>query len=98
MAKKQKTNTAHRGPHHPDEDLRGKLVLSVREAAEKWGISMRRANQLCQDGRVAGAYKLTPRMWVIPADAPKPTDARTTTHRTYKKKAPAQEEELFDEG
>lgn len=51
-------------------------VISVNQAAEKWGISRRRVNQLCQDGRVDGAYKLSARGWAIPSDTPKPCDAR----------------------
>ena len=76
MAENQTTRekTAGRGKNRAG--LEGKPIISVAEAAEKWGISVRRANQLCQDGRVIGAFKLTPRLWVIPADAPKPDDNR----------------------
>lgn len=51
-------------------------VMNVRQAAEKWGVSIRRVSKLCQDGRVEGAYKLSARMWLIPADAKKPQTFR----------------------
>ena len=56
--------------------LKSRPVMNVREAAEKWGVSIRRVSKLCQDGRVDGAYKLSARMWLIPADAEKPSDCR----------------------
>lgn len=50
--------------------------LTVQETAEKWGVSRRMVQQLCVDGRIAGARKFT-RAWAIPADAEKPQDPRT---------------------
>ena len=41
--------------------------ITLKEAAEKWGISERRIRILCTEGRVEGATKMGP-MWVIPAD------------------------------
>ena len=49
--------------------------LSIREAAEQWGVSERRVNQFCADGRIEGARKIGG-SWVIPADAKKPSDPR----------------------
>lgn len=49
--------------------------LSIREAAEKWGVSERRINQYCSEGRIPGAEKIG-KTWVIPADADKPGDPR----------------------
>lgn len=34
-----------------------KSYLSIKEAAEKWGVSERRINQYCSEGRIAGAQK-----------------------------------------
>ena len=31
--------------------------LSIREAAEKWGVSERRINQYCSEGRIPGAER-----------------------------------------
>ena len=52
-----------------------KQYLSLREAAESWGISERRINQYCAEGRIPGAQKIG-KAWAIPADAEKPGDPR----------------------
>ena len=49
--------------------------ISIREAAERWGVSERRVNQFCAEGRIEGARKLGG-VWVIPGDAKKPGDPR----------------------
>ncbi len=49
--------------------------ITAKEAAEKWGISQRRVQVLCEQGRVDGAKRLG-WVWAIPKDAPKPADAR----------------------
>ena len=49
--------------------------LSVREAAEKWGVSQRRIHQYCAEGRIPGAQKLG-KSWAVPAGAEKPADPR----------------------
>lgn len=50
--------------------------ISVKEAAEQWGISDRRVRKLCQVGKIAGVVKQG-RSYFIPADAVKPVDGRT---------------------
>ena len=50
--------------------------LSVKETAEKWGISERSVQILCRDNRIPGVSKLG-YMWLIPKDAEKPIDGRT---------------------
>ena len=45
--------------------------LTVREAAEKWGLSRGRVNEYCIRGRIPGAKK-TGRAWAIPAEAERP--------------------------
>lgn len=57
--------------------------LSTFEAAEKWGISHRRVNVLCNEGRITGAQRAGSR-WIIPEDAPKPTDARIKSGKYIK--------------
>ena len=52
-----------------------KSYLSLREAAEKWGVSERRINQYCTEGRIPGAQRIG-KAWAIPADAQKPGDPR----------------------
>jgi len=49
--------------------------ISTAQAAEKWGISERRVQRLCEDGRIEGVFRFS-RVWAIPQDAPKPTDPR----------------------
>ena len=54
--------------------------ISAPEAAKKWGISERRVQKLCEEKRIPGVAKFS-RMWLIPKDAEKPTDARMKTER-----------------
>ncbi len=49
--------------------------ISTQQAAEKWGISNRRVQQLCEQGRITGAIRFS-RVWAIPNEAPKPQDPR----------------------
>ena len=51
------------------------MFITVKEAAEKWGISERRIRVLCSEGKIVGAYQAG-RSWKIPADAEKPSDGR----------------------
>ena len=47
--------------------------LSIREAAEKWGVSQRRINQYCAEGRIPGAERFGGSR-AIPENARKPGD------------------------
>ena len=58
--------------------------LSTFEAAEKWGISHRRVNVLCNEGRIPGAQRAESR-WIIPENAEKPSDARIRSGKYIKK-------------
>ena len=49
--------------------------ISAAEAAEKWGVSIKRVQVLCKEKRIAGLERIG-RAWLIPKDAKKPTDAR----------------------
>lgn len=49
--------------------------ITVKEAAQLWGISDRRVRTLCSSGKIAGAVK-DGKSYKIPADAEKPADAR----------------------
>lgn len=51
------------------------MYMSVKQAAEIWGISDRRVRDLASQGKIAGAVRQG-RLWKIPADARKPTDGR----------------------
>lgn len=52
----------------------------VAQMAEQWGISDRRVRILCQQGKISGVIR-NGRAWLIPADAEKPIDGRTTRHQ-----------------
>ena len=60
-------------------------VMSAREAADKWGISQRRVAVLCSENRIANVQMLG-NMWLIPTDAEKPIDARSTRYNTIDEK------------
>lgn len=49
--------------------------VTAKEAAEKWGVSLRSVQALCAEGRIEGATKMA-RVWIIPADAEYPRDGR----------------------
>ena len=51
------------------------VYITASQAAQKWGISQRRVQILCADGRIKGVFKLG-EAWAIPSTAKKPTDSR----------------------
>ena len=51
---------------------------TIKVIAEKWGITPRRVQVLCSEGKISGAVKFG-RDWAIPIDAKKPEDKRITT-------------------
>lgn len=57
--------------------------LSIRQTAEKWGISKRRIQILCSENRIEGAIKVDS-SWVIPSDAVKPKDERIKSGKYIK--------------
>ena len=60
--------------------------LSITQTAERWGISTRRIQILCGEGRVPGAIRIGT-VWGIPEDAEKPADARIKNGKYIKKPA-----------
>ncbi len=65
--------------------------LSLRQTADKWGLSVRRVQTLCSTDRIPGAKKLGS-FWVIPEDAEKPKDERIKSGRYIKTKVNQVEE------
>ena len=59
--------------------------LSVKQTSERWGISPRRIQILCKEGRVPDAF-IIGNTWAIPDNAEKPKDARIKTGRYIKSK------------
>lgn len=49
--------------------------ITAQEVADKWGITRRRVQILCVDGRIEGAVKKA-NLWLIPVTTLKPIDAR----------------------
>ncbi|MTI85381.1 MAG: helix-turn-helix domain-containing protein [Firmicutes bacterium] len=54
--------------------------ITTKEAAEKWGITERRVQVLCRQGKISGVARLG-WAWAIPKDATKPKDHRKTRHK-----------------
>ena len=57
--------------------------LTTTEMSKVWGISPRRIQVLCKEGRVKGAILKT--VWLIPHDAQKPEDPRKIQSKANKK-------------
>jgi len=57
--------------------------LNITETAEKWGISPRRLQILCAEGKIEGAIRFG-KAWMIPKTAQKPIDGRTKASKDYK--------------
>lgn len=49
--------------------------ITVKDTAEKWGISERRIQKLCEENRIPGVVRLG-HSWIIPQAAKKPEDMR----------------------
>ncbi len=48
---------------------------TLKEVAEEWGLTVRRVQMLCVDGKLPGAKKLG-KMWVVPEGVERPVDKR----------------------
>lgn len=59
--------------------------LTTTEMSKIWNLSSRRIGVLCSEGRIDGAIKKG-KMWLLPADAKKPDDARYKTIKEKQKK------------
>lgn len=49
--------------------------MTIKEAAEKWNLSVRRVQTICNEGMIEGAMKFG-NTWAIPKNAVKPADKR----------------------
>lgn len=60
---------------------------TIREIAERWGLTNRRVQKMCEEGKIPGVTKFG-RAWVLPADAVRPVDERLTTgeYKDWRKK------------
>lgn len=57
--------------------------LTIQQVAEKWGVSIRRINTLCNEGKIDGAMKFG-NTWAIPKSAEKPADGRVKSGKYIK--------------
>lgn len=58
--------------------------ITTYEAADKWGITARRVQLLCSQGRIERAVKKAS-IWLIPKEAEKPVDGRAGRKSARKK-------------
>jgi len=59
--------------------------MTINEAAEKWGLSIRRVQVICSEGKVPGVMKFG-KAWAIPKDAERPIDLRIHSGKYVKSK------------
>lgn len=59
--------------------------LSITQTAEKWGLTKRRIQVLCNEDRIPGVMRIG-KVWAIPASAKKPEDARIKSGKYIKAK------------
>ncbi len=57
--------------------------MTIKEAAEKWGLSVRRVQAICNEGKVEGIIRFG-REWAIPKDAKRPQDNRIKSGKYIK--------------
>ena len=57
--------------------------MTIKEASEKWGLSVRRIQEICELDKVPGVTKFG-RAWAIPVDANKPIDLRVRSGKYIK--------------
>lgn len=57
--------------------------ITVKQAAEKWKLSERRLQTMCNDGLIPGVTKFG-HAWAIPVDAEKPVDHRIKSGKYIK--------------
>lgn len=59
--------------------------ITIKDASEKWNLSVRRIQAMCNDGAVSGAMKFGG-VWAIPIDTEKPADKRVKSGKYIKSK------------
>ena len=69
------------------------VFMTVKQAAEQWGISDRRIRVLCSQGKIPGAYQ-EGKGWKIPVSAKKPTDGRYKSKESIYERIDQKKKEL----
>jgi hypothetical protein len=54
--------------------------VTAKEKSEEWGISLRRVQLFCEQGRIEGVSRMG-KIWIIPKDAERPSDMRYSTNK-----------------
>ena len=57
--------------------------MTIKEATEKWNLSVRIVQTICNEGMIEGAMKFG-NTWVIPKNAVKPVDERIKAEKYIK--------------
>ncbi len=57
--------------------------LSIKQTSERWGITPRRIQVLCAQGRIKNAIRVG-KVWAIPDDVEKPRDERIKSGKYIK--------------
>ena len=57
--------------------------MTIKETAEKWNLSVRIVQTICNEGMIDGVMKFG-NTWAIPKDAVKPTDKRIKSGKYIK--------------
>ena len=63
----------------------GMDYITIKEASDRWGLSVRRIQTLCSEEQIAGAIRFSG-VWAIPNIAEKPVDHRVKTGKYIKSK------------
>ena len=66
----------------------GKIMtdyITIKEASNKWGLSVRRVQTLCNEEQITGAIRFSG-VWAIPSEAVRPADRRIKSGRYIKTK------------
>ena len=61
--------------------------MSVKQAAERWGVTPRRVQDLCKQGKIPGA-QLWERTWMLPEDAAYPSAKAESVNMPMPRKSP----------
>jgi len=59
-------------------------VMTTKEAADLWSVTVRHVQSLCGRGLIEGATKVSD-VWLLPKDAQKPIDGRTKAAKASKR-------------
>ena len=62
--------------------------ITVQQAAEKWGLSVRYVQSMCKGGKIPGAERFGLN-WMIPEDAERPPDGRSKAGKAARTAPPA---------